>query len=336
MSDLNKLLALNNILPYLNKEKQDELINIFGMSREEIEKRLVGKNKEDEFLLIIVLMNVCKSITAFDEGVSQILKTATSDLLVELKNGFKFMLEIKHTDNEKYSISGGNLGRRIEYAHKFNLKLYFAISIKGYWMLFDEDYLKHKSGKIDVSDMQRSRLDEILGCVSYIFPKDLRIKSVYSKTNSKTTEIKFDPYGYLVSYELYYNNRKLFRVKGKNSPYIGYTMILEALQDRLSMDRQSIEQSGEYTIINESFLQDYNMISEYKFLLATIEHTAYEGDNKYTAHDYLENAKADPDLFRARFEPGHIRGMMQYLADSGVDIKYVKNCNIYELNPTRR
>lgn len=80
-------------------------------------------------------MDICKSITGFDEGVSQLLKTATSDLLVELKNGEKFMLEIKHTDKEKYSISGGNLNTRIEYANKLGLKLLFAISIKGCWML---------------------------------------------------------------------------------------------------------------------------------------------------------------------------------------------------------
>lgn len=42
-------------------------------------------------------------------------------------------------------------------------------------------------------------------------------------------------------------------------------MILEALQDRLSMDTQIIEQSDNYTVINESFSNDFNAISEYKF-----------------------------------------------------------------------
>ena len=32
------------------------------------------KNKEDEFILILLFMEVCKSITAFDEGVSQLLR----------------------------------------------------------------------------------------------------------------------------------------------------------------------------------------------------------------------------------------------------------------------
>ena len=334
MSGFNKIMAFQQMMPYLNKEQQEKLAITLGMDLQEIERRLVGKNKEDEFVLILLFMEVCKSITAFDEGVSQLLKTATSDLLVELQNGNKFMLEIKHTEKEKYSISMGNLQKRIDYASKYGLDLYFAISIKGYWMLFSAEYLKEKKGKIEVSDLMKSKLDEILGCVSYVFPKGMRIKSVYSTDETvKSTGIQFSPYGKLVSYELYYNDRKIFRVKGKNSPYIGYTMILEALQDRLSMDTQTIEQSGSYTVINESFSNDFNAISEYKFLLSPIEHTVYDGEEKYTAHTYIENAKVDANLLKMRFQVGHIRGMMQYLADNGIEIMYIRNSLIYKLSP---
>lgn len=334
MSDFNKVLAFQQMMPYLTKEQQEELATTLGMDLKEIERRLVGKNKEDEFVLILLFMDACKSITAFDEGVSQLLKTATSDLLVELQNGNKFMLEIKHTDKERYSISMGNLEKRINYAGKYGLELFFAISIKGYWMLFNAEYLKEKKGKIDISDLMKSKLDETLGCISYVFPKGLRIKSVYSTDKTvKSTGIQFPPYGKLVSYELYYNDRKIFRVKGKNSPYIGYTMILEALQDRMSMDTQIIQQSGSYTVINESFSKNFNAISEYKFLLSPIEHTVYDGEEKYTAHTYIENAKVDANLLKMRFQVGHIRGMLQYLADNGIEIMYIRNCLIYKLNP---
>lgn len=57
-----------------------------------------------------------------------------------------------------------------------------------------------------------------------------------------------------------------------------YAMVLEALQDRLSMDTQTIQQFGSYTIINEAFSNDFNAISEYKFLLAPIEHTVHDGE----------------------------------------------------------
>lgn len=336
MSDFNKIMAFQQMMPYLNKEQQENLANTLGMELEEIERRLVGKNKEDEFVLILLFMEACKSITGFDEGVSQLLKTATSDLLVELNCGKKFMLEIKHTDKERYSISMGNLQKRIDYAAKYNLELFFAISIKGYWMLFNAEYLKTRNGKIEVSDGIKSQLDEFLGCISYMFPKNLRIKSVYSTNEAvKTTGIHFDPYGKLVSYELYYKDKKIFRVKGKNSPYIGYTMLLEALQDRLSMDKQDIKQSGDYTIINESFTNDFNAISEYKFILAPIEHIVNDSGEKYTAHTYIENAKADTGLLDMRFQLTHIRGMMQYLADNGVEIMYIRNNRIYKLNPQK-
>lgn len=336
MSDFSKILAFQRIMPYLSKDEQSKLAQTLGMSMEEINKRLVGKNKEDEFILILLFMDICKSITGFDEGVSQLLNTATSDLLIELNSGEKFMLEIKHTDKEKYSISGGNLNRRIEYAKELGLNLLFAISIKGYWMLFDAEYLKSKNGKIDFSDYTKSILDEKLGCVSYIFPKHIRIKSVYSKSDEKSMGIQFEPYGHLISYELYYKDKKIFRIKGKNSPIKGYSMILEALQDRLSMDKQSIEHSGEFTIINEEFTKDFNFISEYNFLLSPIEHMVYDAENKYNPHTYIEKAKSDKSMLDCRFRLEHIRGMMKYLVDNGVDIKYIKNTYIYQLTAKSR
>ena len=336
MSDFNKILAFQQIMPYLNKEQQDELATTLGMDFEKIKCRLVGKNKEDEFVLILLLMDVCKSITGFDEGLSQLLKTATSDLLVELKNGKKFMLEIKHTEKTKYTISMGNLQKRIDYANKYNLELFFAISIKGFWMFFDSEYLKSKSGKIDLSDMTKSILDEILGCVSYIFPKNLRIKTVYSTDeNVKSTEIQFEPYGKMVSYELYYNSRKIFRVKGEKSPYLGCMLALEALQDRMSIDKQSIEHSGNYTIINESFTNDFNSISEYLFLLSPIAHTKNDNNELYTAHTYIERAKEDSSIMNMHVRLNYIRSLMQYLVNNGVEIMYTKKNQIYKINRTK-
>lgn len=60
MSDFNKIIAFQQIMPYLDKEQQENLANTLGMELEEIERRLVGKNKEDEFILILLFMNVCK------------------------------------------------------------------------------------------------------------------------------------------------------------------------------------------------------------------------------------------------------------------------------------
>ena len=47
MSDFNKILAFQQIMPYLNKDEQEELATTMGMDLQEIKRRLVGKNKED-------------------------------------------------------------------------------------------------------------------------------------------------------------------------------------------------------------------------------------------------------------------------------------------------
>lgn len=86
-----------------------------------------------------------------------------------------------------------------------------------------------------------------------MFPKQVKIKSIYSTSHSKGMEIQFEPYGRLVSYELYCDDKKIFRVKGKNSPYLRHSIYLEALHDRIANAHQNIEQDGEFTVITEYF-----------------------------------------------------------------------------------
>ena len=43
MSDFNKIMAFQQMMPYLNKEQQDNLATTLGMELQEIERRLVGK-----------------------------------------------------------------------------------------------------------------------------------------------------------------------------------------------------------------------------------------------------------------------------------------------------
>ena len=56
MSDFNKIMAFQQMMPYLNKEQQEKLATTLGMDLQEIERRLVGKNKEDEFVLSISII----------------------------------------------------------------------------------------------------------------------------------------------------------------------------------------------------------------------------------------------------------------------------------------
>ena len=43
MSDFNKIIAFQQMMPYLSKEQQEELALTLGMDLQEIERRLVGK-----------------------------------------------------------------------------------------------------------------------------------------------------------------------------------------------------------------------------------------------------------------------------------------------------
>ena len=55
MSDFSRIMAFQGIRHYLSQDEQNKVAQTLGMSIEEIDKRLVGKNKEDEFILILLL-----------------------------------------------------------------------------------------------------------------------------------------------------------------------------------------------------------------------------------------------------------------------------------------
>jgi hypothetical protein len=320
MSDFNKIMAYDSISPYIKEEHRQQILEDLGMNLDTINDRLGGKRKEEEFLVILLIMNICKRISAFDEGVSQLLETATADLLIELYNEDKFLLEIKHTDRDEFKISGGNLNKRIEFANSNNLDLYFAISIKGFWMLFKSDYLINKKGKIDKSDYVNSQLDKI-GCITYLFPKDIKIKSVYSKTNNKSTGLLSREYGNLTSYEFYYKNKKIFRVKGQKSPFLAACIALDALREGMHSEKYDIVQYDDITIITVQTVENYFLIPEYDFLLLPIRRMLLDNDMECSIHDFIELKKAGEDL--PFLNPDNIRSVMNYLANNGVDILYV-------------
>jgi Holliday junction resolvase len=340
MGSVEDLIAFKQIEKYIPEDQRESIASAMGMSIEEINRRFVGKRKEDEFILILLFLDICKNLTGFDEGISKLgTQTYTSDLAIELKDGKKFLLEIKHTDKGKYSISGGNLAKRMDYARSLGLDLYFAISIKGFWMLFPAEYLQTKNGKIDVSDWRHSELDDILGTYGYLFPPKLKIRSVYSKSRDDGVGITHEDYGNLISYELSYDGRRIFRVKGENSPYKGYSMILEALQDRLSTISQDVVKNGDITVVEEydnggqaedGAVQGFNYISEYLFLLAPALHTTHSDDEvKYDTNEIIDAMKSDEYI--PHFQKEYIRGMMHTLVDLGVPMCYLKNNQIYRL-----
>ena len=123
-TSMEEIISFSQLRKYLSQEEQEKIASAMGTSIDEINTRLSGKDKEDEFILILLLMKCCKNLSAFDEGVSKLFETATSDLILELNDGKKFLLEIKSTTDDKFKISSGNLKKRIDYASSYSLDLY--------------------------------------------------------------------------------------------------------------------------------------------------------------------------------------------------------------------
>ena len=171
----------------------------------EYQRCILGKEKEMEFFIIMKSLASFRDIKPIDEELSQISGEKTPDFEVEFTDGYKMMVEVKHTDKNEYKISGGNLQKRIDYATAHNLPLRFAISIKGFWGLFTSDFIKSKKGKISIQDYmgdkRNSWFDRELETCSYMFLKPLKIVSVYSNKTTNGLGVFFEPYGELISYD---------------------------------------------------------------------------------------------------------------------------------------
>lgn len=296
-----------------------------GIDFREYQQRIHGKEKEMEFLIIMKSVASFRDIKIIDEELSQISGEKTPDYEVEFIDGYKMMIEVKHTDTDKYKISGGNLQKRIDYAETHNLPLRFAVSIKGFWGLFTSEFIKSKNGKILISDYmgnkRNSWLDRELETCSYMFLKPLKIVSVYSDKTTKGLGVFFEPYGELISYELYYSNSLIFRVDSADDYKKLHMFILETIQDRLSSISQEITTDGNLTtIIEQSDNSPCQVFAEYLFIMAVIRHMCYTGENSRD-NVFLVANESNSSLLPVEY----IRLVMSDLSDCGVEIICIKD-----------
>lgn len=330
--DLNKLLAFNQLVIDKTEDEKKSLALSLNIDYGEYKKRIVGKEKEADFIIILKSLEVLKHFEAYDEGLSHITGEYTPDFKIEMRNGSKMLLEVKHTDKEIFKISQGNLQKRKKFADRHNLSLRFAISLKGRWGLFTVETLFAKKGKLTLDDFigekASSRLDIELATCSYMFQKQVKIKSVYSTNHAKGMGIQFEPYGQLISYELYYGDKRIFRAKGKGSKFIRHSMYLEALQDRVANINQKIEQQGEFTIITEiSDKSVINIIPEYEFVLSPIKHLCKEINSKQIKYN-SQLAISEHEFNYLSVQ--RLRSILSELVSLGLDIIVFRNNNRYK------
>lgn len=286
----------------------------------EYERRIVGKEKELEFLIVMRAVGSFKNIEPIDEELSQISGEKTPDYEVEFTDGYKMMIEVKHTDKDEYKISGGNLQKRIDYAANHNMPLRFAISIKGFWGLFTSDFISSKKGKITIADFmneeRNSWFDRELETCSYMFQKPLKIISVYSSETTEGLGVFFEPYGELISYELYYSDRLILKVDHNDNSKRLHMFILETVQDRLSNIFQNIITDGNLTtIVEHNEKSPCQCYAEYRFIIAIIRHMRYTGRNSRD-NVFLVANEGDNHILPVEY----IRLVMSDLFDLGVEI----------------
>lgn len=158
-----------------------------------------------------------------------------------------------------------------------------------------------------------------------MFNKTITIKSVYAHNHPKGMGVWFEPYGQLISYEFYYDNRRIFRAKGKGSKFLRYSILLEAIQDRVANEKQEIRQEGGYTIITETS-NNINIIPEYKFILSYLYHTY---DLKGGEEIQLNPHRAVNNKNFSYLDVRQIRYILSELASMGVEIIIFKDSEGY-------
>jgi len=336
--DLSKLLAFHRLVAGKTEEETKEFAVKFGIDYDEYLIRIKGKEKEAEFAVILKSLSRISHLNSYDEGISHLTNEYTPDYEVTFDDGYKLLVEVKSTQKDRFQISMGNLKKRIEFANQHNLPLRFAVSLKGYWGLFTTDDIIEHKGKLTIEDFGGEKsiswLDRELETCSYMFPKDVMIRSVYSKNRNAESFIKHEQFGTLISYELYCGGKKIFRLKGRNSRYNIYSVYLEALQNRLANSKQDIALNGDITIISEKFCYDdsIHIIPEYEFLIAPISHTIRE-DNVNVKYDSM-SAIAQKDY--VYLDVKTLRVILCDLVKKGINIIVYKGNNGYHFDDYRR
>lgn len=329
-TSIEKIKAYHSIKKYLNEDQQNELIKILQLKPVDIEKRLWGKDNEIEFILMIYLLQQCKNIFGFDEGIAKLTNTVISDIFVELKDGTKLVVEIKSTTEKRYSISEKLLNEKEKFADNFNAKLYFAIKVSGYWMLFSSDYLKAHNRKILVEkDMLNSEFNKIFGDRTFMFPKGLSIKTTYSKTG-KNMGVYNEKYGGLIKYEITYNGRKFIKISSQENKLFFLTFLFQRLQDAMSnYSQEIIVIDNNKTMIIGTLTNEAIMMNLSEFILSPIEHIVSSLGQTYDFNQYLSLLIDKRDTFGER---EHFLFGIDFLVSNGYPILEKKGQYLYPYN----
>ena len=337
MDNLDKITAFHKIALFKTAKEKREIANSFGINYDIYINQIVKTGKEYEFIVIMKALGKLKYLKSFSEDLQYIVGEDTYNYIVEIHDNYRFMLEINYTDKKNYEMSLDYLQKKKNIADENNIQIHFAISLNDFWGLFSYDDLQSKNGKITIDDIcgvnYISQLDKTLDTCSYIFNKPITIKSVYSRKQVSHLGIALEPYGNLVSYEFYYDNKQLFEVNDKKSKYFFHVLALEELQNELTKSHKHIEKNEDFTVVTESTPKPL-FIQEYKFLLTPIYHIykLFKIDTSFLhSLETLVRGKDFPFLSAKK-----LRSVIVDLVDLGADISVLKDYKSYTLKEYKK
>lgn len=323
---MEKIKAFHSIKPFVTQQELDSVAEMLGLTEEDQTRRIQGKEAEYEFLLRCFLLDELKDIVAFEEGVSRLTDTITTDFLFITKKGRRIVVEVKSTEKQEWKISEKVITDKENFAANMNAELYFAIRIQQYWLFLSSDYIRRNGKKIKATNIPDSEF-HIIGEKSFLLFNSLTIKSTYNSDLSKSIGITHPEYGGLERYSLEVNKHSILKVShSSKEKLLIHTIALEAIQDAASNQIQEIHRlDAKRTLVIET-LEANCQFQLSHLLIAPIRHILHELHETYDFSTYVtEIVDAKKKSF---VNPHVVLHTLGLLAKNGLEIGEVHGKNI--------
>lgn len=294
-TSIEKIHNYYEVSKYLDEDKKKQLQNFLKIDASDL-NRLSGLQNEDEFKLMVYLLgNVC-SITGIGESDAQLTKTKTTDVFIETKDGRKLSIEIKSSRESKIKFTKKLVEDKVHFSEGYGREAYFAIKLKGHWMLFSADYILSKNCKISIEDdFFYSELDNIFGERLILFPKGLELLTTYSHKEETGVVIQHKEYGRIVRIAIKIYGKRKFLITKANQDYLFLSYVLENVEDVMSNQHQEVIKLDENrTLVVEKFEENANFLKLSAFLMAPIKHMINDDTNElHNFQTFMETIKTN-------------------------------------------
>jgi Holliday junction resolvase len=292
---LDKILAFYNIAKYIGRRDVNDLKKKLQLNDIDLQ-RYTGKNIEEMFYVILLLCDNIDCIIPFNEQVSKIISVPTPDVLIILKDGRRFLIEIKSTKEKGKKVSSSRIKNQLELAKKMDCTLMYLFHIDGVWGLFDANLLIEQDRKITVADFPKYSQFESLFNISFIvIPEGLQIICVSSKKKRNTIGVATH-HGSIDKLYISQLGGITYEVPMTKQFRIAYRFILGLLfhyKEKVTITKDGLDTMQKYLFGKEVIIQDFD------FVLTLIKNTKnLKTKNYYSYNEFItflmeKNIKTD-------------------------------------------